>query len=172
MARRSTQGGFTYLLVLLLLAAFGLLLATAGTRWSTSEQRAKEAVLLRVGSDVRRAIGAYYESSPGSVKQFPPNLAALLLDARFVGVRRYLRKIPDDPMSRKPDWALISAPDGGVTGIHSQSDKTPLKTGNFSPPDVSFSSAAKYSDWQFVFAPPPTTPTSATGSGAVPPQQP
>lgn len=164
MARRSTQGGFTYLFVLLLLAAFGLVLATAGTRWSTTEKRVREADLLRAGSDIRRAIGDYYTSSPGSVRQFPPNLEALLHDARFVGVRRYLRKIPNDPLSRKPDWALISAPDGGVMGVHSQSDGTPLKSGNFLPSDVSLASAARYSDWQFVFAPPPAAPNPATGN--------
>jgi hypothetical protein len=157
---RTRAKGFTYLFVLILLAALTAILAAAGTHWATLDQRTREAVLLRSGDTLRGAIGAYYESSPGSVKRYPPNLDALLRDQRYLAIRRYLRKIPADPMTRQPNWGLVSAPDGGVMGVYSQSNKTPFKTGHFSPMDASLANAAVYSDWQFVYVPaaPPTLP--------------
>jgi hypothetical protein len=153
---RNGAKGFTYLIVLIMVAALLAVLAAAGTRWATVDQRIREAALLRAGASVRGAIGAYYESSPGSVKRYPPSLEALLRDERYLGMRRYLRKIPNDPMTRQSDWELMSAPDGGVMGIHSRSDRVPFKTGNFSSTDASLAGAASYSDWQFVYVPTPS----------------
>jgi type II secretory pathway pseudopilin PulG len=158
--RRTQAQGFTYLFVLILLAALAAILAAAGTRWATIDQRSREAGLLHAGAQIRGAIGAYYESSPGTVKRYPPNLEALLRDERYLAIRRYLRKIPGDPMTRQSDWGLASAPDGGVMGVYSRSDKTVYKTGHFSPLDAPLAGGAVYSDWQFVYVPamPPTLP--------------
>jgi len=159
MGRNHTQG-FTYLFVLILLATLGAILAAAGTQWATIDQRTREAALLRSGSTLRTAIGAYYESSPGTVKRYPPSLEALLRDERYLAIRRYLRKIPDDPLSRQSEWGLLAAPDGGVMGVYSRSDRTVFKTGNFSPLDASLAGGAAYSEWQFVYVPvtPPVPP--------------
>jgi type II secretory pathway pseudopilin PulG len=161
MKGRNAVKGFTYLLVLILVATLAGVLAAAGTRWATIDQRIREAELLRTGTEVRGAIGAYYQSSPGTVKQYPPSLVSLLRDARYLGIRRYLRKIPNDPMFLQPSWGLVVAPDGGVMGIHSQSDRVPFKTGNFSTQDDNLSGAGRYSDWQFIYLPPaPANPAS------------
>lgn len=150
---RNGPNGFTYLGVLILVAAMGAILGAAGTRWATVDQRIREAELLRAGATVRNAIGGYYENSPGTVKRYPPNLEALLRDDRYLGIRRYLRKIPHDPMTRKSDWGLVSAPDGGVMGLYSRSDKTAFQTRNSSRSDASSGSAGPYSDWKFVYVP-------------------
>ena len=150
-ARR--QGGFTYLAVLILVVIVTGALSAASVRWVTIDQRAREAELLREGAAVRAAIGAYYESSPGAVKHYPPTLSALLEDARYVGTRRYLRRVPSDPMIPRAQFALIRAPDGGVLGIHSTSTKEPYKTGGFGPLDTTLSDAEHYSDWLFVYVP-------------------
>jgi type II secretory pathway pseudopilin PulG len=151
---RREFGGFTYLFVLLLVALLAGVLAAAGTRWGTIDQRTREAELLRAGSTIRDAIGAYYQSTPGTVKRFPPSLDSLLLDSRYLGIRRHLRKIPYDPFSRDKSWGLVSAPDGGLMGVYSQSEKVPFKTENFAVADSTFSGASHYSDWHFVYAPP------------------
>jgi type II secretory pathway pseudopilin PulG len=152
--------GFTYLGVLILVAALGAVLGAAGTRWATVDQRNREAELLRIGAEVRSAIGAYYESSPGTVKNYPPNLEALLRDSRYLGIRRYLRRIPRDPMTRQSNWGLVASPDGGVRGLYSSSDKIPFRT-NFLRSDTSSASAALYSDWKFVYV--PVIPTAPAG---------
>jgi type II secretory pathway pseudopilin PulG len=162
--RRECEG-FTYLFVLILVAMLAGVLAAAGTRWGTIDQRSREAELLRQGSAIRDAIGAYYQSTPGTVKRFPPNLQGLLLDSRYLGVRRYLRKIPYEPFSRDKNWGLVSAPDGGVMGVYSQSEKTPFKSENFAALDSTFTGAAHYSDWHFVYVLPSLPVPSAQAIG-------
>jgi hypothetical protein len=159
MARTHTKG-FTYLFVLILVATLGSILAVAGTQWATIDQRTREIGLLRSGAMLRAAIGAYYESSPGTVKRYPPSLDVLLRDERYLAMRRYLRKIPPDPMTRQADWGLVSAPEGGIRGVYSRSNKSVFKTGNFSAVDSPLAKAAVYSDWQFVYLPaaPPSAP--------------
>jgi len=139
--------------MLMVVAALSAFLAVAGTVWASEDQRRREAELLHTGAEVRRAIGAYYESTPGTVKRYPLRLSDLLRDDRYVGIRRYLRKVPVDPMTRTINWGMIPAPDGGIMGIYSASPAKPFKTGNFSPLNSSLSKAASYADWHFEYTP-------------------
>jgi len=158
---RSQSEGFTYLFVLILVAALAGTLTIAATQWSVIDQRKREAGLLRSGATIRSAIGAYYESSPGTVKRYPPSLEALLRDERYLAIRRHLRKIPLDPMTQQSDWGLAIAPDGGVMGVYSRSSKSVFKTGNFSIVDKGLATGSSYSDWRFVYIPAaPSAPTS------------
>jgi hypothetical protein len=163
---RTHAKGFSYIFVLILVATLGAILAAAGTQWATIDQRTREAGILRSGATLRKAIGAYYESSPGTVKRYPPSLEALLRDERYLAVRRYLRKVPPDPMTRQPDWGLVSAPDGGVMGVYSRSDKPVFKIGNFSSLDSRLANATVYSDWKFVYV--PATPPVPMGGNPTP----
>ena len=147
------QSGFTYLFVLILLTASGAVLLAAANRWADQDQRSREVQLLRIGDEIRAAIGAYYESTPGTVKKYPPNLDALLVDSRFLNIRRYLRRIPLDPITNRADWTLIPALDGGVKGVTSPSDKVAFKAGNFAHPDVGLAKGGRYSDWEFSYVP-------------------
>jgi type II secretory pathway pseudopilin PulG len=146
------QRGFTYVGLLLAVALAGVALAAAGMLWSTTAKRDKEAELLFVGDQFRRAIGSYYEGTPGA-KRYPQRLADLLEDKRLAVTRRHLRQIYADPMTGQPDWDLVRLPDGAIGGVHSRSEATPLKVANFAPSDESFANAASYRDWVFAYAP-------------------
>lgn len=147
-ARRA--GGFTYFIVLNLIAVTGIGAAALGTMWHTAAQREKERELLAIGGEFRRAIGAFYAVAVEGRRQYPRSLDDLLRDQRFPGVRRYLRRIYVDPVTNNDEWGLVRAPDGGIMGVYSLSDARPLKTGAFSTVDRDFEGAEHYSDWQFV----------------------
>jgi type II secretory pathway pseudopilin PulG len=146
------QRGFTYVGLLLAVALAGVALAAAGTLWSTTAKREKELELLFVGDQFRRAIGSYYEGTPGA-KRYPQRLEDLLEDKRVPVTRRHLRQIYADPMTGQPNWELVRLPDGAIVGVHSRSDARPMKVANFAPRDESFASAASYRDWVFAYAP-------------------
>ena len=147
-ARR--QQGFTYLAVLLVVAMLGATLALTGMVWQTVVQREKEAELLFVGGEFRRAIRQYHAGSG----QYPRQLADLLKDPRFPGTRRYLRKLYFDPITGKKDWGLVRAPNGGIMGVFSSSNDAPLKTAGFALAERDFEGKVRYSEWQFVVLPP------------------
>jgi hypothetical protein len=139
--------------MLIAVATLGGGLAAYGELASHAAQREKEQELLFAGNQIRQAIGAYYERSPGGARRFPQKLADLLEDKRYPMPQRYLRQLYADPMTGKADWAPVAAPDGGIMGVHSVSDARPIKTGGFLTRDISFDGAAHYADWQFSYAP-------------------
>ena len=53
-------------------------------------------------------------------------------------------------MTGARDWKLVLAPQGGVMGVASYSDKRPIKTKHFDDRYVQFGGKDKYSQWQFV----------------------
>ena len=147
------QSGFTYLAILFVIAITGIMLARTGIDWSQAGQREKERQLLFIGSQFRQAIALYYERTPGAVKHYPDKLEGLLTDERYVTPQHYLRKLYRDPITNLPQWGVIAAPEGGIMGVHSQSDATPIKNANFGYSNESFEGATKYSDWVFVYRP-------------------
>lgn len=155
------QAGFTYLGLLFLLAAIGVGLAQVGIMWSTAEQREKERQLLFVGAQFRAAIRSYHELTPGAVKRYPASLDDLLEDRRLPVVRRHLRRIYVDPMTASTDWGLVMAPDGGIMGVFSKSERAPLKVANFRDAERAFEGKSRYSEWKFVYR----------GGSAAPPAQ-
>ena len=149
MVRRAQ--GFTYLTVLFMVAIMAGGLALVGEVWSTSNAREREAELLHVGNEYRKAIERYYLLGPQ--RQYPKSLADLLKDPRQPGTVRYLRKLYPDPITGKEEWGLVKSADGGFAGVYSLSEASPLKSGGFAARDASFEGKSKYSEWQFVFAP-------------------
>ena len=152
-SRHGAAGGYTYVAVLLAVALIGVGLAAAGEVWRHVAQREKEQELLFVGNQFRRAIASYYERTPASVKRYPAKLEDLLQDPRFPGTQRHLRKIYPDPMSGKPVWGLIPAPDGGIMGVHSLSDARTIKSSSFLMRDRSLEGTSRYSEWRFFYQP-------------------
>lgn len=142
--------GFTYLTILFVVAIMGAGLALVGEVWHTVAVREKEAELLYVGNQYRKAIERYYLSGP---RQYPRTRDDLLKDPRKPGTERYLRRLYPDPLTGGNEWGLVKAPDGGIMGVHSLSAGKPFKSANFRPRDAAFEGAAKYSDWKFVFTP-------------------
>ena len=84
-------------------------------------------------------------------RQYPRTLDDLLKDPRKPGTERYLRKLYFDPLTGKTEWGLVKAPDGGIMGVYSLSDDTPLKTAGFGVYNREFEGAPKYSDWKFAY---------------------
>lgn len=145
------QNGFTYLAILFAIAISGMMLARTGIDWTQSGQREKERELLFVGNQIRQAITQYYQRTPGIVKNYPKKLDDLLEDTRYNPPQHYLRKIYRDPVTNSQQWVLIMSPKGGIMGVHSKSDKAPIKTAGFEPDTEAFAGKGKISDWIFTY---------------------
>lgn len=143
------QRGFTYLTMLFAVALVGLGLALAGEVWRTAVMREREAQLLHVGGQYRRAIELYYLSGPA---QYPRALDDLLKDTRQARTERYLRKLYADPITGKTDWGLLKTPAGEIMGVYSLSDDRPFRTTGFGAGN-DFGDATRYSDWKFTYWP-------------------
>jgi type II secretory pathway pseudopilin PulG len=151
------QGGFSYIGLILVVAAFGVGLAAIGELWSTQAQREREAELLRVGRAYRQAIISYNATSRPGTPAYPSRLEDLLEDRRGPVLRRHLRQLYADPMTASHDWGLITTADGRVRGVFSKSQRPPLKRALFAGPESEFEKAQAYADWRFehvVRAPP------------------
>jgi type II secretory pathway pseudopilin PulG len=146
------HSGFTYLTALFAVAILAGGLALVGEVWETSAAREREAELLFVGHEYRKAIGLYYASTAGSPKRYPLSLEDLLKDPRQAATQRYLRKLYADPLGGK-EWGLVKASDGGIAGVYSLSEEAPLKLAGFRVRDAAFEGAQKYADWKFIHAP-------------------
>src|SRR3954447_20500484 len=153
LAVRQRCSGFTYLGLLFFVALMGAALVGVAQVWHTQVQRDKEEDLLFVGNQFRRAISLYYERAPGGARQYPRQMEDLLQDPRYPNVQRHLRKLYVDPMTGKPDWGLVKAPDGSIIGVYSLSQDTPLKTAGFKGPDAGFVDAVSYREWKFTYLP-------------------
>ena len=134
--------------LLALIVLIGLLLAAAGEVTATATRREREAQLLWVGHQYRAAIERYVNRR----RAYPATLADLLGAAPDAPLQvRYLRSLYPDPMTNAADWILVPAPNGGVMGVASSSQRAPLKTGGFDAADQEFVDATTYGDWKFVF---------------------
>lgn len=145
-------GGFTYVSLMLALALLSLGLSVAGPQWAQQAQRERERELMRIGALYAEALGQFRDQSPGSSKQFPLRLEYLLADPRFVGTRRHLRKLYADPVSFGHPWGLIRDAEGGIIGVYSSSDQSPLAAGAQILGKLKLPVAKKYSDWKFMAA--------------------
>jgi type II secretory pathway pseudopilin PulG len=155
---KSTQSGFSYLFVLMLIALIGMGLAAAGSLWRTDAQRAREVELLFIGSQYRQAIRSYYESDRAQPR-LPQSVDDLLEDHRRPEIVRHLRRAYRDPFTGG-EFMLIRDPDTqGILGVVSQSTAAPFKTAGFPSENAAFSGTASYAEWRFVFTPPATQAT-------------
>ncbi len=151
------QGGFTYIGLMFAVAIAGIALAGTGVLWQMESRREKEKELLFIGEEYRRAIGSYYEKTPGGDKQFPEKLEDLLQDKRFPNPIRHLRRLYRDPMVADGEWELIRQ-QGRIMGVASRSTDKPIKVAGFTEEQNGFEGAVSYSEWRFL----------SNGSGAAP----
>lgn len=141
--------------VVLLVALIFLFLTTLGASAMvklerTHTQRAKEAELLFIGDQFRRAIRSYYSTSAGGgARALPRSLDDLLEDQRFPMPVRHLRRIYRDPMTGQADWVLVQGA-GGIIGIHSSSTAATMKRADFAPQDRDFHNKTTYAEWVFT----------------------
>lgn len=147
----AAQGGFTYVSVMAVVALLGIGLAAIGPLWAEDAQREREQELLRLGELYAQAIGEYVRASPGSLKRHPQRLEDLVLDTRYVGTKRHIRKLYADPLQPARPWGLVRAADGGIRGVFSQDPRLPFARAPMELAATRLPAAGQYSDW--VFAP-------------------
>lgn len=156
--------GFVYLWALFAVAVAGIVMAGTGQVWQIKLQREKETELLFIGEQFRKAVMSYY-NSPGGTKEYPKSLEDLIEDKRLPVTRRHLRKIFVDPITNTAEWGLVeeAPPNTGtvatsnvnvkIIGVHSLSEKKPIKKEKFPEHYKKFSEALTYRDWKFAYKP-------------------
>lgn len=151
---RSPSQGFTFFGLMFVVTLVGLALTGASTVWQVQQQRYKEQQLLQIGKQYRDAIRSYYQASPGGHWEYPRKLSDLLLDPRYPTIKRHIRKLWRDPMTRNSNWGLVLDAQGGIAGIYSRAQGKPV-----TQPDLSFgeqvgrtTKAKSYADWKFMYS--------------------
>lgn len=100
-------GGFTLIELLVVMAIIATLLTIATPRYFSHLDRAREAALRETLFVMRDAIDKFHVDTG----RYPTELDELV-------IRRYLRKLPLDPISESTDtWVLVSPPSEGATGV-------------------------------------------------------
>jgi hypothetical protein len=138
--------GFAYLLMLFLIALLAISMLAMGTLEHYAKIRSDEVELLRVGAEFRHALASYRNAM--EPRTYPASLDELVLDRRSGVLRRHLRKIYVDPITRNRDWGVVVEA-GGIVGVYSKSERKPLKVAGFDPEDAGLEGAEHYSDWIF-----------------------
>lgn len=153
---RSQQNGFSYLWLLFMIAFISLGLTVGTELQATATRREQEKMLISIGRQFRSAIESYYNTPVGNAPQYPKTLNDLLKDSRFQN-KRHLRQIFIDPITGKDEWGLILR-EGRIVGVHSLSEKMPLKQDNFEPSEEKFAHKKSYTEWRFIAAGAPDLP--------------
>jgi len=156
------SSGFSYIALLVAIVIIGISLGAAGKYWQNVMLREKEEEMLFRGDQYRKAIERYYKAVPGR-PQYPRNIDDLLVDNRTPAGKRHLRQKFKDPMTGE-DFEIITAQTAtagvrialgttvvpGIIGVHSKSEKEPLKKDNFPPGYQDLAGKSKYNEWLFV----------------------
>ena len=120
---RRDQAGFTLIELITVVGIVAILAAIALPNYRVAIIQAREAVLKENLFQLRDMIDQYYIDKG----QYPTTLESLVEDS-------YLRKLPEDPITRAPDWLeVFSDPDPdrpgeppGVYDVHSASEMLSL----------------------------------------------
>lgn len=153
------QDGFTYVVILVLLAVVALASALTFEIAHTSARRAAETELLAIGKEFERAFASYYRQGVAGGPRFPASLEDLTRDPRVPGIRRHLRRVYVDPLTGGA-WGTVPAPGGGIMAVYSTSEEQPFHE-NIGPlaalPLASIASGKGktdcYCDWRFGYDP-------------------
>lgn len=115
--------GFTLIELLIVMSILGILASIAVPSYMRHTIKAREAVLMEDLSQMNRAIDAYFADNA----RYPDSLEELVQ-------KKYLRGVPRDPFTGKPDWTTVpptssgegETPEGGVYEVKSSSTKVGL----------------------------------------------
>ncbi len=97
--KKSASGGFTLVELLVVMAIIATLIAIAAPRYFNHIDRSKEAALKQSLSVMREAIDKFH----GDQGRYPADLDELV-------AKRYLRKVPPDPLTDKTETWTIDPP--------------------------------------------------------------
>lgn len=125
--------GFTLIEMIIVFTMIGILVGLALPQFKNAAKKAREATLKEDLTILRKLIDQYFADKT----KYPASLQALVEE-------KYLRKIPVDPITGRPDWVEVReepSPDdllepgyqAGITEVHSASellgmDGTPYNT--------------------------------------------
>jgi general secretion pathway protein G len=149
--RRHTERGLTLVELIVTVTILAILASAAVPVYKFKLKRDKERELRRDLWEMRDAIDHYKDAADKGAIQtkvdsqnYPPDLETLVTGVDIQGKKvRFLRRIPIDPMTGKPEWGLRSMQDdpksdsyGGqsVFDVYTKSTGTALD-------------GTKYSDW-------------------------
>lgn len=164
-ARPAGSLGYTFPLMLIIVAAMALGATRLELAQSYRVKRDKEEELLFRGHAYMRAIKAYYSKN----NRYPRELKDLAND-RDSSKPRFIRQLYKDPMTGR-DFKPILGPEHVITGVVSASKDVPFRKVDFDKELVGFEKARTYADWKFEGkagsggAPQATTPGVAAGPG-------
>jgi type II secretory pathway pseudopilin PulG len=127
--------GFTYILLLFVLAIGGAALAALGEQWLHLAQRERETELLFRGAQIQQALASFRDATPRAapgasslanaaqtrLANAPLALQDLLVDARSDPPRYHLRRLYADPFTQQADWRLVLDDSGRIRGVASTS---------------------------------------------------
>lgn len=165
---RAGHGGHAFLFALLMVALLSVSLLLAGEVTSTLVRRERERALLQVGHEFRLALQRYQTGRAGVAPgQYPAQLQDLVLDPRYPGTVRHLRRIYADPITGSTEWGLVRQ-NGRIVGLHSLSPMVPIKQGDFDLDDSAFKGARGYRDWVFTYPVAGATPAAPAGPASAP----
>lgn len=100
--------GFTLIELLVVMAVIGLLLSLAAPRYFRSVDAAREAALRQDLAVMRDAIDKHFSDTG----RYPASLAELV-------ARRYLRRVPVDPLTESADtWVVVPPPDSSLGAVY------------------------------------------------------
>ncbi len=105
---KATRQGFTLIELLVVITIIALLLTIAVPRYFGGVDRAKEAVLQEDLATIRDSLDKFYADTG----KYPATLDELVS-------RRYLRKIPVDPITDSAEtWEIIPPEDSMLGGVY------------------------------------------------------
>jgi general secretion pathway protein G len=106
MTKGRTCAAFTLIELIVVMAIVAMLVALAAPRYFRSVERSKEATLRQDLSVMRDALDKFYSDAG----RYPDALDDLV-------TKRYLRKIPPDPITERADsWQILPPPNEGIKG--------------------------------------------------------